>query len=370
MTSNNECRLCLKTLEANEKFKVIDDEIYQSFKFVTQIDLKTNGKYSKFVCEVCLRSLQLSHAIIIQFSENQRKLESRLNTVKISKIQAPSTSSTSDPLDINAHQNFSIMKEEPDDEVIKYEPQLNFRQLNENEMDYNESDYQNINWNFMTTRTETKLNKEEKTFWHNIIDRTGRINSNILYILQMNGYNSVFSFQGHFAANVDNEDLIQQLQQSVRFLDPNSDHVKNINVGRRRLETFEFTLGERCLILGLFDKIGKMIQDGSIETLGIRDEKKESLLISRTKYNLEPEHLQETIETVLRHRINNHSLNFPIVKKCIEKFPYTIWIKCMNCQKSLRVTVTEDRKANGRKNINIRTHHCIAHIKNCNSIEF
>jgi hypothetical protein len=184
----------------------------------------------------------------------------------------------------------------------------------------------------------------------------------------MNGYNSVFSFQGHFSAGVDNNETINLLEQSVRVLEINSEHANNIELGGRPSSEFAFSMGQRCFVLGFFNKISKMIEDGSIETLGARDEKQESLLISRTKYNLEPEHLQETIETVLRHRINNHTLDFPIVKKSIQNFPYNLWIKCVKCQKTLRITITEDRKSNGRKNINIRTHHCIAHIKNCNSI--
>jgi hypothetical protein len=162
---NNECRFCLRVLESNEKTHSIDHEIKESFKFITHIDLKSAVKYSKLVCIVCLRSLQLAHAVIIQFSENQQKLETKFN----SNGSTPSTSS-GDPLIIPSEviqiPGRPIVKEEEELDVIKYEPHINYTGVNhDEEMDYNQEteDHQSsVNWNFVGSRTGSKLNKQER----------------------------------------------------------------------------------------------------------------------------------------------------------------------------------------------------------------
>jgi hypothetical protein len=158
------CRFCLRTLETSDKSKILDEEIRQSFKFVTHIDLKTAVKYSKLVCILCLKSLELAHAVIDQFSENQLKLESSLKST-VNEIVLPSTSS--DPLSFSPNavakipQN-SLIKEEPEIDVIRYEPQIPYQNQDDNEMEYNDSDYQNVSWNIVNNRTGIKLNKEER----------------------------------------------------------------------------------------------------------------------------------------------------------------------------------------------------------------
>ena len=187
------CRFCLKSMEVIDNAKIIDEEIFSNFKFVTNLNLKSAANYSNQVCELCLRSLQFAHTVIVQFSENQRKLEARLE--KNSLQQLPSSNPLNRQSPSSVVKISHSLKEEPYDEesVIKYIPDATLHEA---------SDYQTSTFHEGNYRAETKLNKEERIFWAKVIDITGPLNPSILYILQMNGYNSVFSFQGHFAAKI------------------------------------------------------------------------------------------------------------------------------------------------------------------------
>lgn len=77
------CRFCLKTIEANEKMALIDEEVKSQFTSLTEMKLDLTEGLSKVVCEVCLRSVQLATALKLQFIDNQKKLYSEIEDVQL-----------------------------------------------------------------------------------------------------------------------------------------------------------------------------------------------------------------------------------------------------------------------------------------------
>ncbi|XP_070490117.1 uncharacterized protein [Chironomus tepperi] len=77
------CRFCLRTIQSNEKFNLIDEDVKSQFITLTQIELDIVEGLSKFVCEVCLRSVQLATALKLQFVENQKKLLAEIDDYEI-----------------------------------------------------------------------------------------------------------------------------------------------------------------------------------------------------------------------------------------------------------------------------------------------
>jgi hypothetical protein len=167
----------------------------------------------------------------------------------------------------------------------------------------------------------------------------------------MNGYNSVFSFQGHFATGVDNNETINLLEQSVRALEVNSEHAINIEFGGRETSEFAFSMGQRCAIIGLFEVIRKMMSQGNIE--------------ESTTNKTKMDELQHVVEDVLRRRLRRRTLDFPIYKSSVERFPYSLYIPCVKCQKLELVTVSELVKPNGEKKLNVRTLAYAKHVEEC-----
>ncbi|KAG5677112.1 hypothetical protein PVAND_006895 [Polypedilum vanderplanki] len=348
MTSyRKECRFCLNFLQ-DKKSTIINDEIRTQFKNVCSMELIDSEMFSKIICEICLRSLNLAHTVKEEFCENQRKLQERLiqNDTPINEHARASRKRPYNAMSCdNVDELTSIIKIEDDEIVEVIDETDNQEEYSESDNNSSQMETSNIDWNC------TQLNREEKKFWQKINEKIGNINSTVEAVLKMNGYNSVFSFQGHFATCIDNNETINLLEQSVRALKISSQHLQHIDINGKTPGDFTFTMGQRCEIIGVFEKIRNMIQYNSLEEeLGL-----ESKI----------QNLQHVVEDVLRRRLRRKTLGFPIHKSSIEKFPYSVWIPCCKCQKLQIVTISELSKPNGEKKLNVRTLSYVKHVEEC-----
>lgn len=201
--------------------------------------------------------------------------------------------------------------------------------------------------------------------------------------------------------------MINNLEETVQNLNDDSEELMHINLRGKPLAEFKLLLGHRCSIIGLFEKILlTMNRDDNfvavksdcdpLSTLLPRTSKSikslkpaklsrpstppsrpstpltpsstpDSIVFGRSRHKLDPESLQLTINKVLRDRLkgNFRFHTFPIVRSRIDKFPITLWIPCVKCERELAISITEDRKQSGKTNYNIRTHHFVRHLLRC-----
>lgn len=74
MSISCRCRFCSRKLNENENHSTVNDEIKLYFTNITQINLLDYEICSKYICELCLRTLQLANALRVQLLENEQRL--------------------------------------------------------------------------------------------------------------------------------------------------------------------------------------------------------------------------------------------------------------------------------------------------------
>jgi hypothetical protein len=199
----------------------------------------------------------------------------------------------------------------------------------------------------------------------------GHIDTNIVKLLQLNGYNTILAFKGHFLRNITEDELINSIVDLVKNMPENSEGLKELNLTLHEKNNFQLAQGEIGTILGLFEAMKSIC------------ERPEAFPPNPTSSNSSPSpatsrsipssaiitaaNAASVVKKFIRRRlgslINDEDNDVEVLRSYTQSFPFRLGIKCIKCSKTFNVTISKDKR---RENyFNVQTQSYIGHVKKC-----
>jgi hypothetical protein len=196
--------------------------------------------------------------------------------------------------------------------------------------------------------------------------RVGDIDPFITSLLIANGYSSLLAFKGHFVRKVPEEELITSLENFVKNLPDNSPLLTELKIDLHRKNNFKLAEGEICTILGLMVVMEEICAEpdpfssSATESQSTTSRTPRSVPISASNA---ASVTQKTIRKRLGALLDQDDPDVAVVGSRTSSFPFTFKIKCIRCEKVLRVTISQDKRPGHQYNIQTKSY--VMHVKGC-----
>lgn len=197
----------------------------------------------------------------------------------------------------------------------------------------------------------------------------GDVDPFITKLLIANGFISIMSFKGHFIRNVPENVTIESIESFIKGLSDNSPLIKQLNLDVDRKNNFKLVTGEIGTIMGIFVLMEEICRreipfptDQALQTSRNLNPSRQFQIGAITAANAANE-----VQKVIRRRLGNlmdfNDEEVAILRTKTDRFPFSFEVKCIHCNKSCRVTISQDMRS-GHK-YNIQTLKYTNHVKTC-----
>lgn len=176
----------------------------------------------------------------------------------------------------------------------------------------------------------------------------------------------------------------------VHVLPNNSQHLSNIELGDNHQTKFNLSLGQRCCLRTIIQKIDEIISNMPNQVTQSQSSASSSsssasysgsfsvpLMPSSSARQSFPDpvfdlaNLQSIVDKKLSQalKIRGYSVDhFPIVASQTASYPYRVTILCPNCDERVHIPITADLKKT-HKVVNFRRYKLIEHLLKCTAEE-
>jgi hypothetical protein len=190
----------------------------------------------------------------------------------------------------------------------------------------------------------------------------------------LNGFGTLLAFKGHFLRTVSEDELVNSFEIFIRSLADNSPVFQQLSINVANKNEFKLAQGEIGTILGVMNQMKEICQR-PIPFLSTPSHQNPTLSspssLSPTSSNINrrsevtASNVESEVHKVLRRRLGSlmteEDENPTIVRSKTDSFPFSLEIKCIRCEKLIRVSISQDKRP-GRK-YNIQTLKYTNHAK-------